>query len=75
MRALMPFIRPRPECKAPQILDVGCGSGLLWAAEAAKELPTAQVLGVDLSPAYSPFFPPQISRDHPGNLKFEVFTS
>jgi SAM-dependent methyltransferase len=39
-----------PIGKTPQrILDVGCGTGI-WAIDAADKYPSAEVLGIDLSP-------------------------
>ncbi|KAH6877223.1 S-adenosyl-L-methionine-dependent methyltransferase [Thelonectria olida] len=49
---------------SPQdVLDVGCGTGV-WAIEFADEHPSADVVGVDLSPIQPSFVPP--------NCKFEV---
>ncbi|KAF4993550.1 hypothetical protein FGRMN_6409 [Fusarium graminum] len=39
------------------ILDVGCGTGI-WAIEMADMHPTAEVVGVDLSPIQPNFIPP-----------------
>ncbi|KAF4951582.1 hypothetical protein FGADI_7357 [Fusarium gaditjirri] len=46
-----------------KVLDVGCGTGI-WAIEFADEHPSADVLGVDLSPIQPNFVPP--------NCRFEV---
>ncbi|KAH7216104.1 S-adenosyl-L-methionine-dependent methyltransferase [Fusarium oxysporum] len=49
---------------SPQkVLDIGCGTGI-WAIEFADEHPSADVLGVDLSPIQPNFVPP--------NCRFEV---
>jgi len=56
-----------PVTPTVKILDVGCGSGI-WAKELAEALPTAQVMGVDLSPTVLP-------GRHPENLSFEVPSS
>ncbi|KAF4446955.1 hypothetical protein F53441_9426 [Fusarium austroafricanum] len=49
---------------SPQkVLDVGCGTGI-WAIEFADQHPSADVLGVDLSPIQPNFVPP--------NCRFEV---
>ena len=45
------------------VLDIGTGTGL-WAMEFADKHPSAQVLGVDLSPTQPSFVPP--------NCKFEI---
>ncbi|KAK7413919.1 hypothetical protein QQX98_007186 [Neonectria punicea] len=45
------------------VLDVGCGTGT-WAIEFADQYPSAEVLGVDLSPIQPNLVPP--------NCKFEV---
>ena len=45
------------------ILDLGTGIGV-WAVEMADKYPTAQVIGVDLSPIQPTWVPP--------NVKFEV---
>ncbi|KAL7275414.1 hypothetical protein RUND412_001642 [Rhizina undulata] len=58
------FISPVGEDWKPQrILDVGTGSGI-WAMEIADQYPSAEVIGVDLSPIQPNWVPP--------NLKFEV---
>ncbi|KAG5754838.1 hypothetical protein H9Q70_002549 [Fusarium xylarioides] len=46
-----------------KVLDIGCGTGI-WAIEFADEHPSADVLGVDLSPIQPNFVPP--------NCRFEV---
>ncbi|KAI1066399.1 hypothetical protein LB506_008276 [Fusarium annulatum] len=46
-----------------KVLDIGCGTGI-WAIEFADEHPSADVLGVDLSPIQPSFVPP--------NCRFEV---
>ncbi|KAJ9145421.1 Sam dependent methyltransferase [Pleurostoma richardsiae] len=46
-----------------KVLDVGCGTGI-WAIEFADQFPSAEVIGVDLSPIQPPYVPP--------NCKFEV---
>ncbi|KAF4341651.1 phosphoethanolamine n-methyltransferase 3 [Fusarium beomiforme] len=49
---------------SPQkVLDIGCGTGI-WAIEFADQHPSADVLGVDLSPIQPSFVPP--------NCRFEV---
>ncbi|KAM5384601.1 hypothetical protein ACJZ2D_001346 [Fusarium nematophilum] len=45
------------------VLDIGCGTGI-WAIEFADMFPSADVLGVDLSPIQPNFVPP--------NCRFEV---
>lgn len=45
------------------VLDVGCGTGV-WAIEFADENPSAEIIGVDLSPIQPSFVPP--------NCKFEI---
>jgi cyclopropane fatty-acyl-phospholipid synthase-like methyltransferase len=45
------------------VLDLGTGIGL-WAIEMADKYPTAQVVGVDLSPIQPTWVPP--------NVKFEI---
>ncbi|KAH7017107.1 S-adenosyl-L-methionine-dependent methyltransferase [Ilyonectria destructans] len=53
-----------PISDTPQaVLDLGCGTGI-WAIEFADEHPSAEVIGVDLSPIQPSFVPP--------NCKFEV---
>ncbi|KAM0328733.1 hypothetical protein ACHAQA_005146 [Verticillium albo-atrum] len=42
------------------VLDVGTGTGI-WATDFADEVPTATVIGVDLSPIQSQFVPPNLS--------------
>ncbi|KAM0355009.1 hypothetical protein ACHAPU_000857 [Fusarium lateritium] len=42
------------------ILDIGCGTGI-WAIEMADTHPTAEVVGVDLSPIQPIFIPPNCS--------------
>ncbi|KAF5703767.1 methyltransferase [Fusarium globosum] len=46
-----------------KVLDIGCGTGI-WAIEFADEHPSADVLGVDLSPIQPSFVPP--------NCRFEI---
>ncbi|EXA36829.1 hypothetical protein FOVG_12710 [Fusarium oxysporum f. sp. pisi HDV247] len=53
-----------PIGKNPQnVLDVGCGTGI-WAIDMADLHPSAEVIGVDLSPIQPNFIPP--------NCRFEV---
>ncbi|PMD30003.1 S-adenosyl-L-methionine-dependent methyltransferase [Hyaloscypha variabilis F] len=53
-----------PIGKSPQrILDVGCGTGI-WSIDAGDEWPSAQVIGVDLSPTQPNSVPP--------NVQFEI---
>ncbi|KAG7409018.1 hypothetical protein LZL87_012045 [Fusarium oxysporum] len=53
-----------PIGKNPQnVLDVGCGTGI-WAIDMADLHPSAEVVGVDLSPIQPNFIPP--------NCRFEV---
>ncbi|KLO85212.1 Uncharacterized protein LW94_5839 [Fusarium fujikuroi] len=53
-----------PIGKNPQnVLDVGCGTGI-WAIDMADLHPSAEVIGVDLSPIQPNFLPP--------NCRFEV---
>ncbi|RDW74836.1 S-adenosyl-L-methionine-dependent methyltransferase-1 [Coleophoma cylindrospora] len=56
------FEAPVPK-SVQRVLDLGCGTGL-WAMEFAEEHPSAEVLGVDLSPIQPNFVPP--------NVKFEI---
>ncbi|KAI1770768.1 S-adenosyl-L-methionine-dependent methyltransferase [Hypoxylon cercidicola] len=46
-----------------RVLDVGCGPGI-WAIDFADMYPSAQVIGVDVSPTQPQWIPP--------NLKFEI---
>ncbi|RAR16253.1 S-adenosyl-L-methionine-dependent methyltransferase [Stemphylium lycopersici] len=46
-----------------RILDLGCGTGI-WCMDMADEHPSAEILGVDLSPIQPTFTPP--------NCKFEI---
>ncbi|KFY83898.1 hypothetical protein V500_09805 [Pseudogymnoascus sp. VKM F-4518 (FW-2643)] len=53
-----------PIGKYPQrVLDVGCGTGI-WSIDMGDEYPSAQILGVDLSPTQPNAVPP--------NVQFEV---
>jgi SAM-dependent methyltransferase len=53
-----------PIGESPQrILDVGCGTGI-WSIDAGDAWPSAQVIGVDLSPIQPSLVPP--------NVQFEV---
>ncbi|KAM5354776.1 hypothetical protein ACJ41O_001422 [Fusarium nematophilum] len=58
-----PRLSARNYSRNQAVLDLGCGTGI-WAIEFADEHPSAQVLGVDLSPIQPGFVPP--------NCKFEV---
>ncbi|KAL7275609.1 hypothetical protein RUND412_001442 [Rhizina undulata] len=58
------FISPVGEDWKPQrVLDIGTGSGI-WSMDFADQYPSAEVIGVDLSPIQPTWVPP--------NLKFEV---
>ncbi|KAL7266594.1 hypothetical protein RUND412_010855, partial [Rhizina undulata] len=58
------FACPLGKESPPQrILDVGTGTGI-WAMDIAERFPSAQVIGVDLSPIQPSWVPP--------NLRFEV---
>ncbi|KAI1499037.1 S-adenosyl-L-methionine-dependent methyltransferase [Biscogniauxia marginata] len=46
-----------------KVLDVGCGTGI-WAIDFADQFPSAEVIGVDISPQQPQWIPP--------NLKFEI---
>ncbi|KAI4943965.1 hypothetical protein J4E91_009113 [Alternaria rosae] len=46
-----------------RVLDLGCGTGI-WCMDMADEYPSAEILGVDLSPIQPQFTPP--------NCKFEI---
>ncbi|PMD64476.1 S-adenosyl-L-methionine-dependent methyltransferase [Hyaloscypha bicolor E] len=46
-----------------RILDVGCGTGI-WTIDIGDEYPSAEVIGIDLSPTQPPMVPP--------NVRFEV---
>jgi len=59
------FIDPPPE---GALLDVGCGTGSLARAMAAR-WPQRHIVGVDVAPPYVAF---ARSRSHAGNLAFEV---
>jgi len=52
-------IGPNPQ----KVLDVGTGTGI-WAIDFADQYPSAEVIGVDISPTQPSFIPP--------NLKFEL---
>lgn len=54
---------------ASTILDVGCGDGKITAA-IAKSLPSAQVIGIDISPSMIEFAKAAFSNDP--NLKFLI---
>jgi len=45
------------------VLDLGCGTGI-WAIDFADEFPSAEVIGVDISPTQPTFTPP--------NCRFEI---
>lgn len=46
-----------------RVLDLGCGTGI-WAMDFADEYPSAEVLGIDISPIQPNLVPP--------NVKFEI---
>lgn len=46
-----------------RVLDLGCGTGI-WAIDIADEYPSAEVIGVDISPIQPQFTPP--------NCRFEI---
>ncbi|KAI9896160.1 hypothetical protein N3K66_008332 [Trichothecium roseum] len=57
-------IHKAPIGENPQaVLDVGCGTGI-WAVEFADLYPSADVLGIDISPIQPSFIPP--------NCRFEI---
>ncbi|KAI0390834.1 S-adenosyl-L-methionine-dependent methyltransferase [Xylariaceae sp. FL0594] len=51
------------ESRLGKVLDVGCGTGI-WAIDFADQYPSAEVIGVDISPSQPQWIPP--------NLKFEI---
>jgi len=55
------FLAPLEEPK--KVLDIGTGSGI-WAIDFADQFPSAEVIGVDLSPVQPSFVPP--------NCRFEI---
>ncbi|KAI0021193.1 S-adenosyl-L-methionine-dependent methyltransferase [Xylariomycetidae sp. FL0641] len=57
------FLAPLDESKIQKVLDVGCGTGI-WAIDFADQFPSAEVIGVDISPQQPQWIPP--------NLKFEI---
>lgn len=55
-KLFLPPIRESPE----RVLDVGTGSGI-WAIDFADEYPSAEVIGVDISPTQPDWVPPNLS--------------
>ncbi len=53
---LAPFSKARPPKK---VLDVGTGTGT-WAIEMGDEFPSAEIVGVDLSPIQAELVPPNV---------------
>jgi len=57
------FLAPLDEKNLQNVLDIGTGTGI-WAIDFADEHPSAEVIGIDLSPCQPTFVPP--------NCRFEI---
>ncbi|TPX11523.1 uncharacterized protein E0L32_007734 [Thyridium curvatum] len=59
---LVLYLAPLPE-NPQKILDLGCGTGI-WVIDLADQHPSAEVIGVDISPIQPSYIPP--------NCRFEI---
>ncbi|CAG8510348.1 643_t:CDS:2 [Ambispora leptoticha] len=60
-----PLLKPSDNNTVSQVLDLGCGAGT-WAIDVAKEFPSCQVTGVDISS----FFPIEFDKENVPNVRF-----
>ncbi|KAB5539457.1 S-adenosyl-L-methionine-dependent methyltransferase [Coniochaeta sp. 2T2.1] len=56
---LAPFSKGVGDPPAARVLDIGCGTGI-WAIEMGDDYPSAQIVGVDLSPIQPGEVPPNV---------------